>query len=81
MTVDRVERAGRSLEPAASQRTRRRAGAEALIDDGAVTAYRQRFRTLADLDPGAGEERMGTILIDAHLAANAIRAIPRGPAG
>jgi len=39
-----------------------------------VDAYLQRYRTLADLYPGRGEERMGAILIDAHLAANAIGA-------
>lgn len=49
-------------------------GAEALRDDAAVAAYRERFRTLADLYPGSGEEQMGAILIDAHLAANAIGA-------
>ncbi|MFM1798786.1 MAG: hypothetical protein RLZZ117_1064 [Cyanobacteriota bacterium] len=53
---------------------RSRPGAEALNDDAAVAAYRQRFRTLADLYPGSGEEQMGAILIDAHLAANAIGA-------
>jgi len=53
---------------------RRRAGFEALADDAAVAAYRQRFATLADLYPGSGEEQMGALLIDAHLAANAIGA-------
>jgi hypothetical protein len=55
-------------------RDRSRPGAEALPDDAAVAAYRQRCRTLADLYPGSGEEQMGAILIDAHLAANAIGA-------
>jgi secreted PhoX family phosphatase len=55
---------------------RSRAGAEALVDDEAVNRYRSRFRTLADLYPGTGEERMGAILVDAHLAANAIGATP-----
>jgi secreted PhoX family phosphatase len=53
---------------------RSRAGAEALVDDAAVNRYRSRYRTLADLYPGTGEEQMGAILIDAHLAANAIGA-------
>jgi secreted PhoX family phosphatase len=53
---------------------RRRAGAEALADDAAVAAYRRRHACLADLYPGGGEESMGAILIDAHLAANAIGA-------
>ena len=55
---------------------RRRPGAEAFASDAAVAAYRRRFATLADLYPGEGEERMGAILIDAHLAANAIGATP-----
>ena len=53
---------------------RTRAGAESLLDDGAVDAYRRRFPTLADLYLGRGQEQMGAILIDAHLAANAIGA-------
>ncbi|MCT0218607.1 DUF839 domain-containing protein [Synechococcus sp. CS-1329] len=53
---------------------RSQAGAEALASDEAVEAYRQRYSTLADLYPGAGEERLGAILIDAHLAANAVGA-------
>ena len=53
---------------------RRQPGAEVLASDEAVDAYLQRYRTLADLYPGSGEERMGAILIDAHLAANAIGA-------
>lgn len=53
---------------------RRQPGAEVLATDEAVDAYLQRYRTLADLYPGSGEERMGAILIDAHLAANAIGA-------
>ncbi|MCP9836626.1 DUF839 domain-containing protein [Cyanobium sp. N.Huapi 1H5] len=55
---------------------RRRPGAEAFSSDAAVAAYRRRFATLADLYPGEGEERMGAILIDAHLAACAIGATP-----
>ena len=55
---------------------RSRAGAEALADDAALADYLKRHRTLADLYPGAGEEQQGAILIDAHLAANAIGATP-----
>jgi len=55
---------------------RRQAGAEALPSDAAVDAYRQRHRSLADLYPGTGEAQMGAILIDAHLAAQAIGATP-----
>jgi secreted PhoX family phosphatase len=53
---------------------RARAGAEALSSDAAVEAYRRAFPTLAALYPGSGDRRMGAILIDAHLAANAIGA-------
>jgi secreted PhoX family phosphatase len=49
-------------------------GAEVLGSDDAVDAYLQRYRSLADLYPGDGEERMGAILIDAHLAGNAVGA-------
>ncbi len=55
---------------------RRRAGAEAFSSDAAVAAYRRRFPTLAHLYPGEGEERMGAILVDAHLAACAAGATP-----
>ncbi|MFM7170251.1 MAG: PhoX family protein [Cyanobium sp.] len=55
---------------------RSRAGAEALVDDGAVNRYRSCYHTLADLYLGRGNEQMGAILIDAHLAANAIGATP-----
>ena len=50
------------------------AGAEALISDPAVADYQQRYRSLADQYPGAGEEQQGAILIDAHLAANLVGA-------
>ncbi|MFN7897718.1 MAG: PhoX family protein, partial [Cyanobacteriota bacterium] len=63
---------------------RRRAGAERFSSDEAVDRYRQRFKTLADLYPGQGQgpgqaqsqsqAQMGAILIDAHLAANAVGA-------
>ncbi|MEB3263996.1 MAG: hypothetical protein VKJ66_06460 [Synechococcus sp.] len=55
---------------------RSRAGAEALADDAALTDYLKRYRTLADLYPGAGEVQKGAIQIDANLAANAIVATP-----
>ncbi|MEB3320610.1 MAG: alkaline phosphatase PhoX [Cyanobium sp.] len=57
-------------------RDRRRSGAEALTDDDAVASYLAQYRTLADLYPGHGEEQQGAILIDAHLAANAVGATP-----
>lgn len=50
---------------------RQRSGAEALASDAAVTAYRRRYATLADLYTGKG-----AILIDAHLTANAVGATP-----
>ncbi len=53
---------------------RSRAGAEALQSDEAVNAYRKRFRHLADLYPTSDDEQMGAILIDAHLAGNAVGA-------
>ena len=55
---------------------RRLPGGEALVSDAAVEAYRHRYPTLAELYPGEGEARMGAILIDAHLAANAAGATP-----
>jgi len=57
-------------------RDRRQPGAEALTNDTELAAYLKQHRTLADLYPGRGEERQGAILIDAHLAANAIGATP-----
>ena len=50
---------------------RSQAGGELLRSDAQLQAYRERFRTLADLYPGSGDEQLGAILIDAHLAANA----------
>jgi secreted PhoX family phosphatase len=57
-------------------RDRGQPGAEAISSDGQLADYLSQHRTLADLYPGAGEERQGAILIDAHLAANAIGATP-----
>jgi secreted PhoX family phosphatase len=70
----RVEAFGLRQPTVVPHSDRRRAGAEALRNDEAVAAYRERYRTLADLYPGPAEEQMGAILIDAHLAANAIGA-------
>ncbi len=50
---------------------RRRSGPEALTTDGSVAAYCQRYVTLGDLYTG-----QGAILVDAHLAANAVGATP-----
>jgi secreted PhoX family phosphatase len=55
---------------------RNQPGAELLQSDADQQAYRQRFRTLAALYPGSGDEQQGAILIDAHLAANAAGATP-----
>ena len=44
--------------------------------DAAVNDYCRLFSTLGDLYPGVGEAQQGAILIDAHLAANAIGANP-----
>ena len=59
---------------------RQRSGAQALASDAEVDAYCRRHSTLADLYPLFGDDRearlrqQGAILIDAHLAANAIGA-------
>jgi hypothetical protein len=50
---------------------RRRSGAEALTTDDAVAAYCQRYVTLGELYTS-----QGAILVDAHLAANAVGATP-----
>jgi len=42
--------------------------------DAQVTAFKQQFKTLADLYDGTPQEKQGAILIDAHYAANAIGA-------
>ncbi len=55
---------------------RSQAGAELLRSDADQRAYRQRFGTLAELYPGNGDEQLGAILIDAHLAATAVGATP-----
>jgi secreted PhoX family phosphatase len=70
------ERFGLSQPTLLPHRDRRQPGAEALASDGDVAAYLQQHRSLADLYPGSGEERQGAILIDAHLAANAVGATP-----
>ena len=51
-------------------------GAERISSGAELDNYCRRFPTLADLYPGDGDEQMGAILIDAHLAANAIGATP-----
>lgn len=55
---------------------RSKAGAERLDSDAQLKAYLERFGSLGDLYPGRGEEQLGAILIDAHLAANAVGATP-----
>ena len=55
---------------------RRKPGAMPLQNGEDCEAYRRRFRNLADLYPGKGEEQLGAILIDAHLAASAVGATP-----
>ncbi len=47
-------------------------GALALRQDSEIADYRSRFSTLADLYTGTPEQRQGAILVDAHLAANAV---------
>ncbi|MCX5938360.1 MAG: DUF839 domain-containing protein, partial [Cyanobium sp. LacPavin_0920_WC12_MAG_62_9] len=55
---------------------RNRAGAEKIRSDAELASYRNRFQSLGDLYLGRGEEQMGAILFDAHLAANAVGASP-----
>jgi secreted PhoX family phosphatase len=52
------------------------AGGVTFTADAEVQAYAQRFPTLAALYPGSGEVQLGAILIDAHLAGNAVGATP-----
>jgi uncharacterized protein len=46
----------------------------AVKTDAEVEAFRQQYKTLADLYSGSPEEQQGAILIDAHYAGNAIGA-------
>ncbi|MEB3160002.1 MAG: alkaline phosphatase PhoX, partial [Synechocystis sp.] len=55
---------------------RQQAGASALFDDQAVAAYQAQFKTLGDLYPVKEALKQGAILVDAHLAANAIGVTP-----
>ena len=57
-------------------RDRSKPGAMPLRSDAECQAYSQLFRSLADLYSGQGDEQQGAILIDAHLAANAVGATP-----
>lgn len=57
-------------------RDRTQAGAEALATDAELDVYLQSHHRLADLYPGSGARQQGAILIDAHLAANAVGATP-----
>lgn len=57
-------------------RDRTQAGAEALATDAELDVYLQSHHRLADLYPGSGASQQGAILIDAHLAANAVGATP-----
>jgi secreted PhoX family phosphatase len=70
------ERFGISQPTLVPHRDRRRPGAEVLASDADLASYLQQHRTLADLYTGSDEERQGAILIDAHLAANAVGATP-----
>jgi secreted PhoX family phosphatase len=55
---------------------RLQAGGVTFMADAEVEAYAKRFASLAALYPSGGEEQLGAILIDAHLAANAVGATP-----
>jgi uncharacterized protein len=49
-------------------------GFVAVKTNAEVEAFRQQYKTLADLYSGTPEEQQGAILIDAHYAGNAIGA-------
>ncbi|MFK8183470.1 MAG: PhoX family phosphatase [Phormidesmis sp.] len=49
-------------------------GFDKVEDDAVVTAFKTKFAMLNDLYDGTPEETQGAILIDAHLAANAVGA-------
>ncbi len=70
------ERFGSPSSVEVPHRDRSRAGAERLRTDADRQRYCAQFQTLADLYSGEGDEQQGAILIDAHLAANAIGATP-----
>jgi hypothetical protein len=55
---------------------RSRAGGEVLRSQAERERYGRLYSTLGDLYLGEGSEQQGAILIDAHLAANAIGATP-----
>ena len=55
---------------------RLQAGGRPFSSDAEVMDYARRYTTLAALYPGSGEEQQGAILIDAHLAANAVGGTP-----
>lgn len=58
------------------KRDRSQVGSEWVDNDEELERYCATFQTLSDLYTGRGEEQMGAILIDAHLAANAIGGTP-----
>ncbi len=70
------ERFGSSGSIEVPHSDRSKPGGERISTDEELQRYCTRFRRLADLYPGEGDEQMGAILIDAHLAANAIGATP-----
>ena len=70
------ERFGYDQPTLLPHRDRNRAGAEKIRSDAELASYRNRFQTLGDLYLGSADEQMGAILIDAHLAANAVGASP-----
>ena len=55
---------------------RSRAGGEVLLSSADRQRYCNAYKTLSDLYTGGASEQQGAILIDAHLAANAIGATP-----
>jgi len=55
---------------------RSKPGGQQIKSDAELESYRHKFQCLGDLYLGNGEEQLGAILIDAHLAANAAGATP-----
>jgi len=76
LSPEHFARHGLEAVMAVPHRDRGKAGSEPLRSDADLQDYRRRFRTLADLYPGSGDEQLGAILIDAHLAGNAVGATP-----
>ena len=72
--IDQRLRDGRGVQLPHSDRSQ--AGGEKISSNEQLKSYCNQFARLGDLYSGNANEQMGAILIDAHLAANAIGATP-----